>query len=252
MRIVNTHYVQLNAPYPIIYCKGEVGMQIGTLIVVEDNYKDDPQVIQNRATGNLRFRYPYGITSHSHPVVTYGNKYRVRPSDTAQPNDWSEAVVWDKFELRDVITLCFSDEDTIDISRLHMLVSGERLSEMLLGKSDFSINSLVQQLKRLGITSIFRDVDFREGGSGCLYLLKGGLREGTSSITSNNISGLPYLFIATEYSDEEKTFNSIQEQVDDYLRAIAPRKVKIEFKYKDEEIRSLTDHLNSIYNKDVG
>ena len=34
MPIVNSHYVPLQEPYPIIYYGGSVAMQIGTLIIV--------------------------------------------------------------------------------------------------------------------------------------------------------------------------------------------------------------------------
>ncbi len=249
MRIISSHFVPLKAPYPIIYCKGELGMQTGTLIVVEDNYGDDPSVRFNRESGKPYLRFPYGITSHSHPVVSYGNKDKARPQSVAQPNDWSEYIVWDKVELRDVTTLCYSDDNTINDERLTMLVSGERSGDMFRGIYTFSLHTIVSQLKRMGFPSVFKDEDFNSNGFGQLTLLKGGLKPDMNSLISNHIMGLPYLFLASQWVKKELLLENIISQIEDYRIAIAPRQIKIQFNYRDEEVQPIAEHLNAIYNK---
>lgn len=249
MRIVSSHFVPLNPPYPIIYCKGELGLQTGTLIVVEDNYGDDPSVRLNRESGKPYLKFPYGITSHSHPVVTYGNKEKARPKNIAQPNDWSENIVWDKVEMRDVTTLCYSDDSVIDYERIAMFVSSERSGDMFRGNYVFKLHTVVGQLKRMGFPTIFKDEYFNSNGCGQLTLLKGGLKPGVNSLISNHIMGLPYLFIACQWGKDSHLEDDIITQIEDYRIAIAPREVKIMFNYRDEEVRPIADHLNALYNK---
>lgn len=243
MKIVNSHYVPLQAPFPIIYCRGEVAMQIGTLIVVEGPGSESGV---NSSRNNHINPIGYGIITHSHPVVSYGNKERNRPSNSAQPNDWSEGLVWDNVHLRDITTLCYSDEESIESTRLSMFVSTERLNDMFRGKNNFKLNALNAGLKRLGFPSIFNvSSHFIEGS---LKLMKGGLRQNTYSLTSNYIKNLPYFFLAVEWNDLEVMEKNLKEQIDDYISAISPTTVRISFEWSDEEVKPIAERLNSIYN----
>ena len=56
---MQSHFVKLEPPYQIIHYGGEVGIQIGTLIVVGPNYPD-PSYLD--------------IRTSSHPVVSYVSK----------------------------------------------------------------------------------------------------------------------------------------------------------------------------------
>ena len=51
---MQSHLLKLEPPYQIIACRGEIGVQIATLIVMEETCGDDGK---------------YGITTHSHPVT---------------------------------------------------------------------------------------------------------------------------------------------------------------------------------------
>ena len=104
--MIQTHLLKLDPPYQIITCRGEVGMQIATLVVTEETRDED---------GN------YGITTHSHPVVTYVDKPLIRKRLEAQPdaNEFEddptilprgEGVVWDKVETTMTKLVCMSDQ----------------------------------------------------------------------------------------------------------------------------------------------
>ena len=75
--IVNSHYVPLQPPYPVISCNGEVAMQTGTLIVVEDHNPSVPSLSNNKEA-------PYAIRTHSHPVVSYSNTFKYGAQNSEQ------------------------------------------------------------------------------------------------------------------------------------------------------------------------
>ena len=99
--MIQTHLLKLDPPYQIITCRGEVGMQIATLVVTEETRDED---------GN------YGITTHSHPVVTYVDKQLKKQQDSDSfENDpaliaCGEGVVWDKVEVNGTSLVCMSDQ----------------------------------------------------------------------------------------------------------------------------------------------
>ena len=57
--MIQTQLLKLDPPYQIVACKGEIGIQIATLIVTEETRGENGE---------------YGITTHSHPVVSNVNK----------------------------------------------------------------------------------------------------------------------------------------------------------------------------------
>ena len=264
-QIINSPYVPLQPPYPIIYCNGEVGMQIATLIVLEK-----PDIQELYPFGN---KSAYYIISHSHPVVSYGNKQTAIVDPNVEPNDWSEGIVWEHVELRDVMTLCHApngvpnDPATENVlgnshwvhfsanqnlsHRLGSLVPQERWRNLFGGQSSFSLTKLAHSLSRL-VPADFSMINEEPRGS--LYLLKGGLRPGENSITSNHIMNLPCFFIAIK---QEKTLDAnveaVKIQVEDYLNAVSANrnKVHIEFKCRDEELQPLIDRLNAEYCKPI-
>ena len=91
---VRTTYVPLQPPYQIIKYGKDVGMQIGTLIATV------PALIEEDSS--------FQIETHSFPVVTYGNKEKAPKNKHLFDKDFSEGVVWNRVELRDVSTICLS------------------------------------------------------------------------------------------------------------------------------------------------
>ena len=98
---ISTTYVPLQPPYQIIKYGHQVGMQIGTLIVVKESVHAAPMGNRN----SLR------IETHSYPVVTYGNKAKVSREKHLFECDLTEGVVWNRVELRNVSTICLSDSN---------------------------------------------------------------------------------------------------------------------------------------------
>lgn len=157
--MIQTQLLKLSPPYQIITCRGKVGMQIATLIVTEETRDEDGK---------------YGITTHSHPVVTYVDKPLAKKTlETLSDNDdcWEdialipcgEGVVWDKVEVNDVSLVCMSDQKerklkSFDFCRLakEMLENialsgkwqGRQLMELHCGLMDFGVTILEEKEKQ--------------------------------------------------------------------------------------------------------
>lgn len=90
---MDTHILQLQAPYDYIYCNGEVGKHIATLIVSE-----------TRKEG-LHLH----LETHSYPIVKYWNS--------------PQGVVWNRAELTDCFVLCNDDDKQLDVDTFLLLVT---------------------------------------------------------------------------------------------------------------------------------
>ena len=94
-KIVSTTYVPLQPPYQIIKYSGDIAMQIGTLIVT----------IQKE--GNIN-GMGYHIETHSHPVVSYDNKFKAELNRQLSSSQFLEGAVWNNVEVKDVTTICLT------------------------------------------------------------------------------------------------------------------------------------------------
>ena len=178
--MIQSHYVPLERPYRIIYAGGVVGLQIGTLIVVDDQMLMLSQNVgsarENRAAywncvGLNSFK---GIKTYSHPVVSYINKTdkgnRILMSDAPYGGEYSEAVVWNQMDQRDVMTLCLEGE------KLHWDELGDLLHQKVSACRDknsameimMSVSSLVEHIIALG-----GSLQLPQGNVIRTYLLKG-------------------------------------------------------------------------------
>ena len=95
-KIVSTTYVPLQPPYQIIKYTGDIAMQIGTLIVT----------IQKEGSVN---GLGYAIETHSHPVVSYENKFKSEPNRQLSNYHFLEGAVWNNVEVKDVTTICLTN-----------------------------------------------------------------------------------------------------------------------------------------------
>ena len=113
--MIQSHYVPSERPYRIIYTGGVVGLQIGTLIVVDDpSQYIQSSVIQRGGNRALRGFYR-GVRTFSYPVVSYINKEKEKSrritSDIAyNENDYGESVVWNNVRMEDVATICLENQ----------------------------------------------------------------------------------------------------------------------------------------------
>lgn len=149
MHMMQSHLLPSQPPYQIICAGGEVGIQVATLVVVEN--KTD-------ADGN------YAIETHSHPVVNYGMKDNVaelykKDKDKAEfLMMWQllpEGAVWDKVEISDVKVLGLAGI-TEDISLEGYLdlipsVRSEVVQRLWNHESIESMHFVPQKLKCVGI-----------------------------------------------------------------------------------------------------
>lgn len=240
--IVNSHYVPLQEPYPIIYSKGEVAMQIGTLIVVEGRDPSSPHPFGNREA-------PYAIRTHSHPVVSYGNKKEGEMSAFPEPNDWSEGIVWDRAELRSVTVLCHSDKSVIPESRFRKMVYQERYNDILSNTSTFKLSTLMNQFRRLNVRL---EIPIPNGDLEVKLVFR-------KSPTGSNLLDVvkmgeefvaPYLHILVRASENvDMMEQDLREQIDDYRAALAPNEVHFTFDSIPEEWKPLAERLNKVYSQ---
>ena len=241
-KIANSHYVPLQPPYPVIYCNNEVGIQIATLIVVTE-----PQM-----TAPVGNRSVYRMATHSHPVVTYGNKHLGISEASNIPGDYSEGEVWDRVDISNVEIVAFvnnggrvSPSDTVLIERLGQIILKGRLHEMFYG-SPFNLSRIVYRLNLSGVQvpkqySIFGKLRLVLGGSN---------KPEKQSVTSNSISNLPAFYIAAKWNGTDDTEKELCRQIDDYIAAFAKdknEKAQIEFYTHDSELNELAERMNSHY-----
>ena len=157
--MIQSHLLPSQAPYQIIYAGGEVGIQVATLIVVED-----------RTDANGK----YAIETHSHPVVNYGLKKNI--SSIAEKDRekaeflmmWQllpEGAVWDKVEVSDIKVLGLAGV-TEDISLEEFLNlmpkrGGDTLPDTWDIKSMSAMHDIHGKLSHVGIMP--RKYEVKEG-----------------------------------------------------------------------------------------
>lgn len=146
--MIQTQLLKLDPPYQIIGCRGEVGVQIATLIVTEETRNDDGK---------------YGITTHSHPVVSSIDKPFTSKKMAEDPDqddllymaDPREGVVWDKVECKDCVIIRFTDSPNRKISAWDFgRLAGQMLEEIALGGKwqGHRLLELCSSLDDVGIT----------------------------------------------------------------------------------------------------
>lgn len=223
----NSHYVPLNPPYPILYYRGRVGIQTGTLIVVQ------PQLRGGNMPGALRMI--------SMPVVNYVNKSKQLPAQLVMPENWTENRVW-QTDVSNTELLGYDNSETINL----LTFSGvERLRNLSNMSSGFSLTRLVQDIKSLG----FRIAPefYPQNPHGSVDLMYGHIEANTGCLTSNRIRDLLGLFVAVKESSLDDMLVRISEQVDDYIRAVERKDITIVFRCKEPQFAELINLLNQKY-----
>ncbi len=102
--MIQSQLLRLDPPYQIISAGGLVGIQLATLIVIDDKTDRD---------GN------YAVETHSHPVVSYSPKLLYPPPRNSVARRISlapEGAVWNKVEVSDIHVLGIAGEQNSPIS----------------------------------------------------------------------------------------------------------------------------------------
>ncbi len=228
MDIVNSHYVPLQPPYPIIYYRGQVGMQTGSLIVLAS--LDSPR---------LGVKQPSTMT---YPVVSTLDKKKCPPSCISQFQGWAENLVWHT-DVQNTYFLCFNDVFEIDLLGF---IPHERLRNVIGSSSGFSLKSMMDQLLRFGIR-VGKSI-YPSTGKATIFLSEGRFDVNKAVLTSNIVLGEAGVHIAVKVGDTDQIFKDISSQIDDYHAAVG-EKLEIEFRCKDEKYAELISLLNKKYGK---
>ncbi len=224
----NSHYIPLTPPYPILYLRGRVGIQTGTLLVVQ------PQLLHGNMPGALRMI--------SMPVVNYVNKSKKLPSQLAMPEHRAENVVW-QIDISGTELLDYDNTDTI---HLETFSGVERLRNMSGMSSGFSLSRLTQDIKSLGFK--IAPEFYPQNPCGSLELMYGHLDANTACLTANHIVNLGGgLMIAVKVGTQDEMLKAISEQVDDYKSAVERNDITIEFRCKEPKFAELINLLNKKY-----
>lgn len=231
MPVVNSHYVPLQEPYPIIYYGGSVAMQIGTLIVVYGPGEEP---------GRLGRLFTSRMTTTSHPVVAYGNKFVSEPRNEWRLNMWSEGVVWDYVQLKDVFTLCFTKQAEIHYETIDVLTTSIRLKEAVSGTYKYRLSTVLKDLEGMGIKRP--------------ELLSQLMPSAPAQVSINKnlakdlvcVHGFGAMFCCVRLSDNiEEIVTELRRQVADYLMLLKPKEIELTFTTEYPECRDIVDALNS-------
>lgn len=232
MPIVNSHYVPLQEPYPIIYYGGTVAIQTGTLIVVNAPGAE--------VEGRMGNRFSSRMTTSSHPVVTYGNKFVSEPHGEWRQNMWSEGVVWDYVQLKDVYTFCFTKQKQVNLDTIQILTTTIRIKEALTGTYKFRISTVLKELENLGIKRP-NALSIQQPTRPLHVIVIKNLEKDLVLIT-----GLGALCCCVQMEkDVEKMVTEIRRQVADYLMLLKPKEVELSYETDVQECQPIVDALNT-------
>lgn len=245
---MQSHFVSLEHPYPIICYGKEVAMQVGTLIVVEESPNEDGT---------------YGLETHSHPVVSYMNRKRGKiliPSLSVYP----ETTVWNKVEANEVAIVCLEDQEFMIWPEFSGFLSS-RLEENAVNGEELDIhyaNELRKRFVALGIpvekvVHGLYDIVLRyhEGLHGFEDICYGTSiqmtdREGHVNDNYTIMRGV-FSFFVTD-GDEDDMYEDLIKEAKMYSGfAESPNLVKFRFRSPNKRYEELVKRLNDYYGVDT-
>ena len=230
MPIVNSHYVPLQEPYPIIYFGGSVAMQIGTLIIVNGPGEE------RGMSGRVVFSRMYTC---SYPVVAYGNKHFSEPRNEWRLNMWSEGVVWDYVQLKDVYTFCFTKQREINFEAVDVLTTSIRMKEAVSGTYKFRLSVVLNEIEKMGISKPALLTRMEPAGPAKVFVN----RDLAKDIVC--VRGFGALFCCVRLSEDiEDMAVEIRRQVADYLMLLKPKEFELSYEADNEECKELVNALN--------
>lgn len=230
MPIVNSHYVPLQEPYPIIYYGGSVAMQIGTLIIV--NGPGEERGMPGRVVSSRMYTCSY-------PVVAYGNKHFSEPRNEWRFNMWSEGVVWDYVQLKDVYTFCFTKQREINFEAVAVLTTSIRMKEAVSGTYKFRLSVVLNEIEKMGISKPALLTRMEPAGPAKVFVN----RDLAKDIVC--VRGFGALFCCVRLSENiEDMAVEIRRQVADYLMLLKPKEFELSYEADNEECKELVNALN--------
>lgn len=241
--MIQSHYIGMNHPYPIVRYGFEVAMQIGTLVVVEESENEDGG---------------YAIETHSHPVVSYFN--RERGKILTPRESLPESVVWNKVEAKDVEYLFLENEEMLRWKTFSHIVQDCVLDSILFeDEPQYSYASrLRSRLRHLGIpveplvSGIYEiDLTYEDRHPDVKYL-DGETKKLTepdgSQIEDTTIIGGVFTFWAID-GDLKSMYDAIWKQVHAYIWYDASTPLFFHFTSSDGKYTELAERLNKTFDK---
>ena len=230
MPIVNSHYVPLQEPYPIIYYGGSVAMQIGTLIIV--NGPGEERGMPGRVVTTRMYTCSY-------PVVAYGNKHFSEPRNEWRLNMWSEGVVWDYVQLKDVYTFCFTKQKEINYETIDVLTTSIRMKEAVSGTYKFRLSVVLNEIEKMGISKPALLTRLEPAGPAKVFINRNLAKDIVC------VRGFGALFCCVRLSEDiEEMAVEIRRQVADYLMLLKPKEFELSYEADNEECKELVNALN--------
>lgn len=230
MPIVNSHYVPLQEPYPIIYYGGSVAMQIGTLIIV--NGPGEERGMPGRVVTTRMYTCSY-------PVVSYGNKHFSEPRNEWRLNMWSEGVVWDYVQLKDVYTFCFTKQKEINYETIDVLTTSIRMKEAVSGTYKFRLSVVLNEIEKMGISKPALLTRLEPAGPAKVFINRNLAKDIVC------VRGFGALFCCVRLSEDiEEMAVEIRRQVADYLMLLKPKEFELSYEADNEECKELVNALN--------
>lgn len=241
--MIQSHYIGMNHPYPIVRYGLEVAMQIGTLVVVEESEDEDGG---------------YAIETHSHPVVSYINRERGKILTTRE--SLPESVVWNKVEAKDVEYLFLEDEEMLRWKTFSYIVQDCVLDSIIFeGKPQYNyafkfrgllrhlgipIEPIVKGIYEIDLTYEDRHPDVKYLGGETMKLTE---FDGYQTEDSLNIGGV-FTFWAVD-GDLKSMYDAIWKQVNAYIYYDASTPIFFHFTSSDGKYTELAEKLNRTFDK---
>ena len=235
--MIQSHFVSLERPYPIICYGSEVAMQVGTLIVV-DEARDE--------NGN------YGITTHSHPVVSYANRKHVKFS-ALKPRYIADGVVWDRVELASVGTIGTEEGGTISWWAFERMIDiGLYNSVTDAPFTDVSFASrLYKRFEDLGMEVILPPTDgeyyvtlSKTDESNDKTIVCHSVGVDVRGFGDHDIDALSVNFpMWAKGADEKSLYEELKSELEAYMKIVGDD-VYIHFSSVDKELKKVAEALN--------
>lgn len=206
-------------------------MQTGTLIVVYG---------PGQEPGRFGSVFTPRMTTKSHPVVTYGNKYVSEPRGEWRLNMWSEGVVWDNVQLKDVFTLCFTKQTEINFESIDVLTTSIRLKEAVNGTYKFRLSTVLKDLEGMGIKRPELLTQLMPAAPAKVSINKNLAKDLVC------VHGFGAMFCCVRFSNYlEEMVTEIRRQIADYLMLLKPKEIELTFTTEYPECQDIVDALNN-------
>ena len=171
--------------------------------------------------------------------MAYGNKHFSEPRNEWRLNMWSEGVVWDYVQLKDVYTFCFTKQREINFEAVDVLTTSIRMKEAVSGTYKFRLSVVLNEIEKMGISKPALLTRMEPAGPAKVFVN----RDLAKDIVC--VRGFGALFCCVRLSEDiEDMAVEIRRQVADYLMLLKPKEFELSYEADNEECKELVNALN--------